>query len=51
MKYCRVSLMLASIAFRPAADQVSVGEAAGFIADQTVGQRLGRLGREKAVWA
>src|SRR6266849_2236363 len=34
--------------FRPAADEVSVGEAARFIADEPVGQRLRRLRGEKA---
>ena len=34
--------------FRSAADEIGVAEAAGFIADQPVGQRLGRLRREKA---
>ena len=34
--------------FRPAADQISISEAAGFIADQPVGQRLRRLRRKKA---
>ena len=34
--------------FRSAADEIGVGEAAGLIADQTVGQRLCRLRREEA---
>ena len=34
--------------FRSAADQVGVAEAAGLIADEQVGQRFGRLRREKA---
>src|SRR6185295_19366967 len=33
--------------FRSAADEVSVSKAARFIADKPVGQRLGRLRREK----
>src|SRR5205807_6404849 len=34
--------------FRPAADKVGIGEAARFVADETVGQRLCRLGGEEA---
>jgi len=37
--------------FRSAADEVSVGEAARFIANEPVGQRLRRLRREKTLWA
>ena len=32
--------------FRSAADEISVGESAGFVADKMIGERFGRLGRK-----